>query len=56
MQEKIQEKFNELSKNITKLQEKAGDVGSDIKDKSNSVKTLVKKENHDDIQKCQIIL
>lgn len=35
MQEKIQEKFNELSENITKLQERAGDIGSDIKDKSN---------------------
>jgi predicted nucleic acid-binding Zn-ribbon protein len=55
MQEKIQEKFNELSKNITKLQEKAGDVGSDIKDKSNgALEALSKKRDavQQTIKKC----
>jgi uncharacterized protein YicC (UPF0701 family) len=55
MQEKIQEKFNELSKNITKLQEKAGDVGSDVKDKfGETLEALVKKRDvvQQTLKKC----
>jgi uncharacterized protein YicC (UPF0701 family) len=55
MQTYIYEKFNELSKNISKLQENAGDVGSDVKDKFNGIlETLGKKRDaiQQTLKKC----